>query len=176
MNDSPEKIHGWLDSQRSVARCGGGMNPTVPIARYRFTARMREAVRLPDYAGSLLRGQFGAALRHAACMTGMSRCTGCPLRATCPYTKVFEALPPAEHMLQTFSAIPNAYVMEPPPLGTRELRRGDALVFHMVLTGGAIEQLALIVFAWQRALARGLTASRSVAHRCVTKPGLPSVR
>ena len=37
--------------------------PALPIARYRFTARLRQGVRLPDYAGSLLRGQFGAGER-----------------------------------------------------------------------------------------------------------------
>ena len=37
------------------------------------------------------------------------------------------------------------------------------LVFHMVLVGAAIGQLALVVFAWQRALAQGLTRSRSPA-------------
>ena len=82
----------------------------LPIARYRFTARLRQNLRLPDYAGSLLRGQFGAALRHLACMTRQTVCGGCPLQASCPYTRIFEALPPQGHALQAFSAIPNAYV------------------------------------------------------------------
>lgn len=136
----------------------------LPIARYRFTARWQDAVRLPQYAGSLLRGQFGAALRHMACMTRQSRCADCPLQSTCPYTQIFEAPPPPAHALQKFSAIPNAYVMEPPPLGERDYAAGDELVFHMVLMGAAREQLALVVFAWQRALARGLTRQRAAAE------------
>ena len=137
---------------------------TIPLARYRFTAQMRDPVRLPDYAGSLLRGQFGAALRGVACMTRQPVCGGCPLLLTCPYTRIFEATPPPEHSLQKFSAIPNAYVIEPPPIGGKQnLVAGDALVFHMVLAGDALAQLALIVFAWQRALAQGLTPSRSAA-------------
>jgi len=149
----------------------------LPVARYRFTARMRQGVRLPDYAGSLLRGQFGAALRNVACMTRQPICPGCPLQTSCPYTRVFESLPPPEHSLQAFSAIPNAYVVEPPlpPAGLlhgrpepgqihpADLAAGDSLVFHMVLVGSAIDQLALVVFAWQRALAQGLTRSRSPA-------------
>lgn len=151
--------------------------PSLPIARYRFTARMAQGVRLPDYAGSLLRGQFGAALRGVACMTRQPTCTGCPLQTTCPYTQIFESLPPAGHTLQAFSAIPNAYIIEPPlpPAGLLQARpepgqthpadlgQGDTLVFHMVLVGAAIGQLALVVFAWQRALAQGLTKSRSPA-------------
>ena len=63
---------------------------TLPIARYRFTARVLDALELPPYAGSLLRGQFGAALRHLACMTRQPSCTDCPLRSTCPYPRIFE--------------------------------------------------------------------------------------
>lgn len=136
----------------------------LPLARYRFTAQMRDPLRLPDYAGSLLRGQFGAALRGVACMTRQPVCGGCPLLLTCPYTRIFEAPPPPAHSLQKFSAIPNAYVMEPPPIGSKDLAGGDTLVFHMVLVGDALAQLALIVFAWQRALAQGLTRSRSAAE------------
>ena len=31
------------------------MSMTLPLARYRFTFRMAEPLRLPEYAGSLLR-------------------------------------------------------------------------------------------------------------------------
>jgi hypothetical protein len=136
----------------------------IPIARYRFSARLREPVRLPDYAGSLLRGQFGAALRNVACMTRQPTCTGCPLTQTCPYTRIFEAPPPAEHALQKFSQIPNAYVIEPPVLDDTRLQAGDILQFNMVLAGEALPHLALITFAWQRALKQGLTKSRSAAE------------
>lgn len=132
----------------------------LPIARYRLTARWRNPAHLPDYAGSLLRGQFGATLRHLACMTRQPSCDGCPLQITCPYTRIFEALPPPTHALQNFSAIPNAYVIEPPPLGSTHYATGQELVFHVVLAGAAREQLALVIFAWQRALAQGLTRQR----------------
>ena len=136
----------------------------IPLARYRFTARLHDPLRLPGYAGSLLRGQFGAALRGVACMTRQPVCGGCPLQATCPYTRIFEAPPPPAHSLQKFSAIPNAYVIEPPPIGVQDLPAGGALTFHMVLAGDALAQLALVIFAWQRALAQGLSKSRSAAE------------
>lgn len=144
-------------------------NQALPIARYRFSARVVDELLLPLYAGSLLRGQFGAALRHLACMTRQPTCTGCPLLQTCPYTRIFEAPAPEQHPLQRFSAIPNAYVVEPPPpalngtqhANERWLQAGQELVFHMVLTGYALEQLPLVIVAWQRALARGLSKNRS---------------
>ena len=134
----------------------------LPIARYRFTARLQQPLPLPDYAGSLLRGQFGAALRNVACMTRAPTCSGCPLLQTCPYSRIFETLPPpkGQHTLQNFSQIPKPYIVEPPTPGARLLAAGDALVFHLVLVGHAIDQLALVIFALQRALVQGLTRQR----------------
>ena len=135
---------------------------SLPLARYRFTAVVQQALALPEYAGSLLRGQFGAALRNVACMTRQPACPGCALLQTCPYIRIFEAPPPPKgaHALQDFSQIPNPYVIEPPSPGARVLDRGGTLVFNLVLVGHAIDQLALVVFALQRALAQGLTRQR----------------
>lgn len=137
-------------------------HPVFPIARYRFTARVQQPLTLPDYAGSLLRGQFGAALRNVACMTRQPTCPGCPLIQTCPYTRIFEAPPPPKgsHALQDFSQIPNPYIIEPPAPGARVLDADDDFTFHLVLIGHAIDQLPLIIFALQRALAQGLTRQR----------------
>ncbi len=134
----------------------------LPIARYRFTAIVQQPLHLPNYAGSLLRGQFGAALRNVACMTRQPSCPGCPLIPTCPYTRIFEAPPPPKgsHALQNFSQIPNPYLIEPPTPGARVLDADDDLVFHLVLVGHAIDQLALIIFALQRALRQGLSKAR----------------
>jgi hypothetical protein len=121
-----------------------------------------EPLALPHYAGSLLRGQFGAALRNVACMTRQPTCPGCPLLQTCPYTRIFDAPPPPKgaHALQDFSQIPNAYVVEPPATSARMLSVDSKFAFHLVLIGHATEQLALVTFALQRALAKGLTRER----------------
>lgn len=130
----------------------------LPVARYRFAFRMQTDLRLPDFAGSLLRGQFGAALRRTACMTGARTCGGCPLLATCPYPTIFESPAPPSHHMQKFSHVPNPYVIEPPPLGTRAIGSGEILSFSMVLVGRALDQMPLIVYSLQRALRRGLGA------------------
>ena len=51
-------------------------------------------------------------------------------------------------------------MIEPPTPGARVLNAGDTLQFHLVLVGHALDQLALIVFALQRALHQGLTRQR----------------
>jgi hypothetical protein len=128
----------------------------LPVARYRFSFRMMDELFLPDYSGSLLRGQFGAALRQVACLTGLPECGGCPLYRTCPYPALFETPAPAAHALQRFSQVPNPYVVEPPPLGCRYVPAGGMLSFHLVLVGRALDQLPLIAYALQRAFARGI--------------------
>ena len=138
------------------------MTQALPLNRYTFTVRALQSLRLPDYAGSMLRGAFGHALRRVACMTRMKECTGCPLLATCPYSQIFETPPLAHHALQKFSAMPNPYVIEPPEGGARVLAEGDTFSFSMVLMGKALPQLPLIILAWERALAQGLGKTNPV--------------
>ncbi len=133
----------------------------LPLARYRYSFRMDAPLRLPPYAGSLLRGQFGAALRRVSCITGAAHCNGCPLRSTCPYPAVFEAPAPATHDMQRFSHIPNPYVIEPPPLDTPPIAAGDTLRFNLVLFGHALGHLPLISHALQRAFEQGLGPRRA---------------
>jgi hypothetical protein len=123
--------------------------------------RMQDDLRLPEYAGSLLRGQFGAALRRIACMTGAPKCAGCPLYRTCPYPAIFEAPAPHSHVLQRFSQAPNPYVVEPPPLGLRRVPAGETFSFHIVLVGRALGQLPLIAYAFQRAFEHGIGRLRA---------------
>jgi hypothetical protein len=129
----------------------------LPVTRYRLTAIFEEDLLLPDYAGSLLRGVFGAALRRTACMTGLPDCKACPLWRTCPYPAIFETPPRPTHLAQRFSQVPNPYVIEPPPIGTRAVAAGEPLFFHMVLIGAeTLAQLPLVIHAWRRAFAHGL--------------------
>lgn len=136
-----------------------------PIARYRFTLMVESPLRQPDYAGSMLRGAFGSALRQIACMTRQADCPGCPLLRSCPFTTLFAPPPPPPRPgRQTLSQAPAAYVIEPPPWGARVLEAGDTLSFDMVLFGHALRQLPLIVYAWQRAAERGIGHGRARLH------------
>jgi hypothetical protein len=122
--------------------------PPLQYARFRFDVSTTVAFKLPDYAGSMLRGAFGHAFRRLSCMTRQKTCTHCPLLQTCPYTQVYEN---SEGQLHT-----NRYVIEPPQSGYRWLEPGETFSFHMVLYGQALHQLPLILLAWTQALERGL--------------------
>ena len=138
---------------------------TFPASRLRLTARALDSIRLADYAGSQLRGAFGAAYRQLACLTRQKTCSDCPISITCPYHRVFESTPPpVGHALQRFSQVPHPYIIEPPPWGGRTVHAGDTFDFNLVLVGQARHLLPLILAAWQRALAHGLGKSAGTAE------------
>ncbi|MBM4130615.1 CRISPR system precrRNA processing endoribonuclease RAMP protein Cas6, partial [bacterium] len=128
----------------------------LPLARYRLEFEVRTPLHLPDYAGSTLRGAFGGALRAAACMTKRKACAGCPLLRTCPYAAIFETPLPENHSLLKTERAPAPYVIEPPPWGSRDYAPGEKLAFHLVLIGRALEHLPLVLWAFHRALERGV--------------------
>jgi hypothetical protein len=153
MTTGPAEPHQTaLQSQARPLRPGS----VLPVARYCFSFHMEDDLRLPEYSGSLFRGQFGDALRRTACMTGLPECAGCPLYQTCPYPALFETPAPTAHALQRFSSVPNPYVVEPPPLGFRYVAAGEMVSFRLVLFGRALDQLPLIVYALQRAFGHGI--------------------
>ena len=139
------------------------MTLTYPLARYRFEFEVISGIRLPEYAGSTLRGAFGHALRHLACVTRAKTCAGCMLAANCPYTGVFEPQKPASGSL-SLATPPVPYIIEPPQWGARQYAPGDALAFHFTLVGKAIDQLPLCIMAWRRAFARGIGAGDGTAE------------
>jgi len=135
-----------------------------PAARYRLEYEVEQPVRLPEFAGSALRGAFGHALKRAACVTHEPDCRACLLYRTCPYPAVFETPPPEAHTRRVFSSVPNPFVVEPPSWGARDYAAGDLLNFSLVLIGPALKQLPLILLAWQRALARGIGPGEGTAR------------
>lgn len=139
------------------------MVTSLAIARYRFTFTLQSPMALPFFSGSLLRGAFGHALRSISCLTGIKECKSCPLYQSCLYTSIFEP-PPKAHSLQKLSQAPGCYVVEPPTLGQKELAGGETLNFNMVLWGKALEQLPLVILAWQRAGRQGLGRERTKAE------------
>jgi hypothetical protein len=138
--------------------------PPFPLARYRLDFTVETAIRLPEYAGSALRGAFGGALRRTACMTREKDCKACLLYRSCPYPAIFEPPSPIGHALQKFSGIPAPFVIEPPAWGERQYAPGDTLTFHLVVVGRAIDQLSLILFAMQRALGHGVGSGDGTAQ------------
>ena len=139
------------------------MTFSYPLTRYRFEFSATTSIRLPEYAGSTLRGAFGHALRQLACMTREKSCGGCMLAATCPYTAIFEPQKPVSGSL-TLATPPVPYIIEPPAWGARHYAPGEKLGFNFTLVAKASDQLPLCIMAWRRAFARGVGAGDGTAE------------
>lgn len=144
-----------MTEERALARSLHELS--FPAGRYRFEFEVTEPINFPEYAGSAIRGAFGWALRHIACMTRQRECRGCPLWRTCPYATLMETQPPDGHVLQKFSQIPHPYVIEPPELGARVYEPGEVFGFHVVLIGRAVELLPLVIYAMKKAFLRNIS-------------------
>jgi hypothetical protein len=131
-----------------------------PVTELWFEARLNGPLKLPPFPGGQLRGVFGASLRALSCMTGFRTCTGCPLRATCPYPALFE--PPGRDLADV--GLSRLHEGIPPPfvllLPQHDVGEDGRLQFGMRLFGTAPERLAYIIEAWRRALGRGLGPER----------------
>lgn len=139
---------------------GSFPHPALPVRRYVWRLRAEDSLRLPDYAGSMLRGAFGHALRQIACVTRQKVCTDCPLQSACSYSYLFETPVPASMaVLRRYPSAPHPIVIEA-PLGPRDLAAGESFGFSMVLIGRALFSVPMVVLAWQRACASGIGSRR----------------
>lgn len=140
------------------------MKTTYPLTRYRFEFAVTTPLRLPEYAGSTLRGVFGRALRQLSCVTHGKDCRGCLLQRNCPYPAVFEPPRPESASLNNITTVPVPYVIEPPAWGIRDYAPGEMLSFGFTLIGNARHHLPLCVMSWQRAFARGVGTGGGTAE------------
>lgn len=130
----------------------------IELARYRFSFRITEAMQLPEYAGSALRGVFGRALMQLSGLQLRDIKEKTPLFLHSPYAEIFEpqANPQALGILAKLQGTPPLYVVEAPTEGVRFLDKGENLAFSAVLAGQALTHLPLVILAWRRALLMGL--------------------
>lgn len=150
------------------------------ILTLQLSVRQDEVLKMPEHAGSMLRGAFGVALRSLTCITDLSDCKQCPLKQHCKFPRLFEnpALqaagvqavnPYVIHVPITPKLQPQAQSlnhtrsnhMTPKPINpytrtTDVYKNGDIWHFGMTLMGAATHETDLIIKAWQVALQTGL--------------------
>ncbi len=126
------------------------------LARYRIGLEAIEALDLPSYLGSTLRGAFGHVFRRIACLAPQGG--QCPAPEACPYHQVFEPAPPPDAAaLSNLDDIPRPFVIGPAPAARRAYRAGDEVAFDLTLIGRAREFFPHFVVTLRelRALGRG---------------------
>jgi len=133
---------------------------TFPLIKIRLTFKALQDINFPYYAGSSLRGVFGKSLRRVSCLTPKTKCTSCAMIKTCPYASVFEN---GYAALGKREEIPNPYVIEPMPLGQKQVKQGEIFSFEQILFGTAVEKLSYILLAWVKTGNLGFTKERTTA-------------
>lgn len=131
------------------------MTSQLPIAKYRLEFNVQQPISLPEYAGSTLRGIFGHALRHLACVTRAKDCVGCMLAINCAYPLVFQPQKMESGSIK-LATPPALYIIEPPECGSTHYETGDLLTFHFILLGNGCKHFPLMMLAWQHAFAQGV--------------------
>ncbi len=121
----------------------------------------QEDWRPPEYAGSMLRGAFGHALRHLACAMKLRTCTGCPLEFSCMYTTIFETRRPANApVMRNYARVPHPFLIDV-ALNPKEAGYGrQPLELTLRLFGEATPAAPFCQRALQEAAQRGLTRQR----------------
>lgn len=122
---------------------------SVRWAKFRFRLAPTEPLFLPEYKGSAFRGGFGHVFRKVACVASALGSRDCPLNERCPYHYIFETPPPAgSQVLTKVPTAPQPFVIEPPLEAKRVYEPGEALTFHLVLVGRAIDYLPYFIYAF----------------------------
>lgn len=114
----------------------------------RFTAM--DALSLPLYKGSTLRGGFGHAFRKVVCAVKKKTCDDCLLKHKCAYSYIFETPPPVDTaIMRKYPRAPHPFVIEPPPEEKTVYEPGETLRFGVVLIGKAREYLPYFIYAFE---------------------------
>jgi len=100
-----------MENESSSAARSTKASGSLAASRYRVSFIAKDALDLPSYLGSTLRGAFGHAFRTIACPAPHG---DCPLPSQCPYHLIFETSPPpGSEVLRTHEEIPRPFVIAP---------------------------------------------------------------
>jgi hypothetical protein len=124
----------------------------LPIVHLTLTVEFDRPFFKPDYAGSLLRGQFGRMLKKRTCLTGTYDCASCAVADSCLAVRLFDA---------PGSNIPAPYVIRDLSLGALRIEPATPWQFrHTLLGKQAIAQAPLVTQIWQNVFESGFGKQR----------------
>lgn len=134
--------------------------PGFPLlTRLRFDLQVADELRLPAFAGALLRSVLGNSLRQLVCVTGAATCEACKLKQRCVYAQMFET---SANPSARYNVLPHPFVLLVPIDTQKPLRRGDIIPLELTLFGEAARYLPYLVQSVQRAGKLGLGRKRVV--------------
>lgn len=136
------------------------------VATLRLAFRAEDALVLPPYKGSTLRGGFGASLKKLVCTTPeRPTCSGCLLHHACVYGLIFETPPPpGSPRLSKYRDVPRPFVFVPPRDTRTAYEPGETLEFLFRMFGRTVDMLVYPLVALDRLGQQGLGRGRGRAR------------
>jgi CRISPR-associated endoribonuclease Cas6 len=133
----------------------------IAIGNFEFILEARDAINMPPYKGSTLRGGFGSAFRRIVCIVKGQECAGCLLKGKCVYSYIFETPPPADtKIMRKYEAAPHPFIIEPPAETNRSYKPGDTITFGLTLIGRAVDYLPYFIYTFEELGKTGLGRGR----------------
>lgn len=133
----------------------------ICFSKFIFSIKAKEALFLPDYKGSTLRGGFGNAFRNVVCTFRNKECSECLLSEKCVYSYIFETPPPkTTSVMRKYKASPHPFVIEPPLTGKRKYEIGEKLDFSLLLIGRASDYLPYFIYTFEELGKTGIGKGR----------------
>lgn len=137
------------------------MDFALNLTKITLRLAAQDAISLPEYKGSALRGGFGHAFRKVVCAVRKKVCDDCLLRQRCAYFYIFETPPPdGTEMMRKYPRAPHPFVIEPPDDEKRLYEPGERLEFSLVLIGKGREYLPYFIYAFEELGRMGIGKGR----------------
>lgn len=134
---------------------------TFHLATYRLILSALEALKLPPFKGSALRGGFGHTFKRLVCFQPRPCDKHCQLGNACPYGYIFETSPPEDtEVLRTFGEVPRPFIIEPPDDRRTLIPPDEQLAFGLTLIGRGINYLPYFILVFSELGRVGLGRSR----------------
>lgn len=152
----------------------------LPFYRYRVDVRFERTLDLPAHRRAVLwRGAFGSVFRSLVCHDVSLDCEACPLRAACPFPRVFAPIiPEGRPQIARLRDPPRPFVLADPHPSAPALAAGEPLGVGLTVVGSAVVDLPYFVVSLRRLGVDGIGASRARFQvdsvRCVDAAGIAS--
>lgn len=133
--------------------------------RLRFHFQARESLYFPPgKSANILRGAFGLIFRQIACVPACRGASGCEIRASCPYARVFEPQAAAGCGPSGLADWPRPFVFRAAHLDGRVIPPGESFHFDLHLFDLREPPLAYFVLAFTQLVREGLGPRRGRAE------------
>lgn len=131
---------------------------------FRFQFRARDPLFFPaGKAGNIVRGAFGAIFRKLACVPECTDARTCPVRAVCPYARMFEPYAAGEGP-SGLADRPRPFVFRAAHLDGRRVAPGELFHFDVHIFDLRDPALAYFVLAFAQLAREGLGPGRGRAE------------